>query len=408
MSRNEDTSEIEEIASIHPLWRSPVRIAIVARLLWPGGVQRICFAESRELSALGHHVDLIFVRDSGRLQTERATAEPRILAGPSSTRRILRPALQMLTSHYNPERGPDATVDADLVLAFELSRPRYDFVVYTDQFASMFAPLGRLLHGDMYCVYLHETSLKDDSPIKTLIERWGLSRSEFVITNSLGNERLLTRAGYSATTVLYPGVSPCLDSPGFDERADLIVSTTMWDSGRHPEALIDVAEQLDRGTIVLAGSWAEDELRERMKMLIRSRGLQERCQITGSLTEDELSDLYSRARAALRFGYAELGPGMGSLEAAARGLPLILNAGIGAREVLEVDQNYLLVDEANPAAVAKAITFLFSNRERWDRMHQNNLAIVGRLSWKAHGKKLEDCIIAAQTAEMRKPHQRRL
>jgi hypothetical protein len=41
-----------------------MRIAIIVRLLWPGGVQRIAIEETRGLQQLGHDVLLLFLRRS--------------------------------------------------------------------------------------------------------------------------------------------------------------------------------------------------------------------------------------------------------------------------------------------------------------------------------------------------------
>ena len=39
-----------------------MRICIVVRLLWPGGVQRTALAEAEGLTKIGNEVDLLFIR----------------------------------------------------------------------------------------------------------------------------------------------------------------------------------------------------------------------------------------------------------------------------------------------------------------------------------------------------------
>ena len=91
-----------------------MKICIIVRVLWPGGVQRTAIAEAQGLEELGNNVDLIFIRSTKRLVYE-SKINYKIMYDNSINKRILGKIFKKITLHFNPERGDDATVDVDLI-----------------------------------------------------------------------------------------------------------------------------------------------------------------------------------------------------------------------------------------------------------------------------------------------------
>lgn len=370
-------------------------ILILGRLYWPGGVARILLAEGEQLQQRGHRVHVVFIRRAKNAIDYRTAASYRVVNCNSIDRRMLSHPLRLLTISYAPERGPDATVDLDLIFKFELGRTRYDVVIYGDTHTAVYAPIFSFLRGEPYIVHVHETALKTSSITWKLEERFVLGRASSVITNSMSQKVALSEAGVRRVRSIFPGTTPVSDPPSFDSRSDTAISVTLWDFGRHPEKLAEVARNLSRGAIVLAGAWTEtsylSSFRERYRNEIESG----RLVVTGPLSEEALLHLYGTSKVGIRLGYQEFGPGMGSLEMIGNGLPLVYNRGIGISSYVIDGENGIKVDADNPTYIASRIEELWEDQERWGRMHANNLKLASRLSWSNHAAALEDELQAA-------------
>ena len=95
-----------------------MRICIIVRILWPGGVQRTAFAEADGLRKLGNDVDLIFIRATNRY-TYSQKLNYKVLYGNDVNKRFIGRLFKRITMHYSPERGEDVTIDIDLIYKTE-------------------------------------------------------------------------------------------------------------------------------------------------------------------------------------------------------------------------------------------------------------------------------------------------
>ena len=367
----------------------PPRIRFVCRILWPGGVQRILAHEAEGLQSRGFDVDLVFLRRSRKLTPFSFTSLHRTLREAEDHGSLLTKVFELLTRHYLAPRGPDATVDVDLILSLELTRQTQDLTIYTDQFAAMFAPLGRLLRRKPYIVQIQESGFKEGGLLRRVVERVAYSRAAVLIATTPRVRATLERVGYREVCGIWPGAEIPSEIAPFESRSDDAVSVTMWDAGRHPETFLDIAARLRAGRIVLAGSWADPDFLNAFRRRVESEGLCSRLIVTGPVTERRLRELYSTAKVGIRFGYAEEGPGMGSLEALSHGLPLIVNAEIGIADLLKDQQRRLIVDEKDSSAVAALIESIFHSPALWRDLSGLSIETVRPLEWNAHNSQLE-------------------
>jgi glycosyltransferase involved in cell wall biosynthesis len=372
-----------------------MRVRIVVRLLWPGGVQRTLLAEAQELTNLGHTIDLVFLRKSDLAVDYGESVPYTIFRGPASKPRPLAYLFRMITSHYAPERGHDATVDLDLLWAYELQRWTGDLTLYGDQHAAMFAPLFSALRKRPYVVHIHESAFKGDATLWRTEERIALSRAAAIVANTDGTRSTLMANGYPNVTTVYPGTAIHRQVPDFADRSDMAISCTLWDVGRHPEIFIAIAREMSSGTVELVGSWTDQLAMTSFIKRVNESGLSHRLRVSGPISQVNLEARYRSAKVAIRFGYNEMGPGMGSLEAISYGVPLIYNAGIGVKEVLRDGVHGRLVDPERPASVAKAIEDLFQDSSGWRSMSANCLTAAKNLSWESHGRRLEAVLLEA-------------
>ncbi len=364
-----------------------LRILIVVRLLWPGGVQRLAIAEAEGLKELGNHVDLVFIRDTGRL-IYSANINYKIIYDKRSNYRLAGRLLRAITLHFKPQRGSDATVDVDLLFKYAASvKGRYDIVYCFDEFVGLFCWLLKNRLGAKAVLMIHEAADKRLSLVG-LIQAISTMSADAVVTNSELNLKILKERGIKDVFEIFPGLTVKEVLPKFRERDDVVLSVTMWDYGRHPEVFIEAAKRLVKGKIVLVGSWADPQYMEEFKRRIDDLKLNDRLLVTGPVTDDELDQYYMRAKCFIRFGYNEKGPGMGSLEALSYGIPMIWNSEIGIKEVLVDGKNGFMVDPWNPQIIVEKINLLFNYEELWGRIYENNLMLARDLSWERHAERL--------------------
>ena len=371
-----------------------MQIAIIVRILWPGGVQRAAFAEAEGLTHLGNDVDLIFIRKTTRY-TYSSKIPYKVVYDDKINSRFLAKLLRKITAHYNPQRGRDATVDIDLIRKLEHSiKKQYDIIYYFDEFSAFFSKYSKKKFHHKVVVLIHEVAITDGSFLSKIVQRRALKNADLILTTTKENLQLLKEAGYNNSFEIYLGLNQHDEIPGFETRENVAISVTMWDYGRRPETLIEIAKNLNFGKILICGDWTDITYMNKLKKSIMEEKLEKKVEITGPISEERLENLYKNVKISIRFGYNEKGPGMGSLEAIAWGIPLIINSGIGIKEKIINGINGVVVDESNSKVVANIIDELFKDKFQWDKMSYNNIKLSEELGWDKHNAKLNDLLHA--------------
>jgi glycosyltransferase involved in cell wall biosynthesis len=96
----------------------------------------------------------------------------------------------------------------------------------------------------------------------------------------------------------------------------------------------------------------------------------------------------------VRFGFDEFGPGMATLEAIGYGLPLIINNGIGMKDIIDsfgIDPS-IVVGLDDYKTMTEAIEKLLTDEEEWNLKHKNALSLAKIMSWEEHGRRLENIL----------------
>ncbi|MDJ0979108.1 MAG: glycosyltransferase family 1 protein [Erythrobacter sp.] len=118
--------------------------------------------------------------------------------------------------------------------------------------------------------------------------------------------------------------------------------------------------------------------RAKLESLARSLGLAERLVFTGPVSEDDLIQLYSRARALIHPSFCE-GFGNPVAEAMACGCPVITSDRSAMPEV--AGNAALLIDPGDPVALARAIRTVWKAESARHRMRRAGLERAQELSW---------------------------
>jgi len=366
-----------------------MKICIIVRVLWPGGVQRMAIAEAEGLKDLGNDVDLIFIRATKRTFYDSKISY-KVMYDSNINKRILGRIFKKVTLHYMPQRGDDATVDVDLIwkTVHKIDK-KYDIVYYFDEFSALFQKYIKNKFNNRSAVVIQEVKLFDGSYLEKFIQKRAIKNADIVLTTTIENLKLLRNAGIKNSYEIYLGLNVQNNIPNFDERENNAISVTMWDFGRKPEVLLEIGKYLSKGKLIIAGSWTDNNYLNRFRKLIKDNNLEGKVIVTGEISENDLIELYRRSKVSIRFGYNERGPGMGSLESISWGLPLIINDGIGIKEIIEDNLNGYIVDESDYKKIASLIDNLFSDKDKWCEISNNNVSLSKKIDWKNHCRILD-------------------
>ena len=345
-------------------------INIVLRILWTGGVTRIALEEARNIPG-----SKLIVYRRARTNYDLSNVNLQVLFEGEKPN----PIFWLITSIYAGQRGREATVDLDRVIkARDLIRGP---ALFHDQFGGLTGYLRWRKYGEDYAVYIHETSLDNEGfkwVLPKLLEKEILSHSKLILTNSKWNAEILSSNGFRAE-VVYPGCYP-VEKINID-REKIVLAVSLWDEWRRPQIYGEIAKRI-KGKLIMAGSWAR---RDTMEAFMRQY---KDVIVTGPISEEELNKLYERAAVLIRFGFHERGPGMGVLEAMAHGVPVIVNDGLGSKEL--IDGNGFVVRDWEEA-VDRINEILEDERMRKD-MSLRSWEIAKKLSWKNHAQRVKELI----------------
>jgi glycosyltransferase involved in cell wall biosynthesis len=157
-----------------------------------------------------------------------------------------------------------------------------------------------------------------------------------------------------------------------EARAPEILAVTAWKHGKAPERLLGLLERAEGLELVLAGAWLDADLRARFEQDVRRRGLEDRVELTGRLSEDALGERYARARFVVQT-WESPGFGLSPLEAAARGTTFVAPRAQGSYEIFRDGSDGFFFDPDDDTELLAAV----------DRLVQDgDLATgMGRSAW---------------------------
>ncbi|WOE50557.1 glycosyltransferase family 4 protein [Sulfuracidifex metallicus] len=345
---------------------------IAVRLLWNSGVPRMAVEEARHTGW-----KLVVYRDAGG-NYDLSGVDYTILRRKGEKGGLLSHISSFITSLYAGHRGKEATVDLDLILK---ARSLRGYALFHDQFAGITGYLRKRKTGEEYALYLHETTLTVPG-VKYLLpremERRVIREAKKVVTNSMWNRDVLREKGFDAD-VVYPGCYPAEKIS--DSRERLVLSVSMWDAGRKPHLYGEISRRV-KAKFVMAGSWAREDTRRQFE-----REYGDTVTVTGKVSDQELMSLYSRASVLVRFGFNERGPGMGVLEAMGYGVPVVVNEGLGSKELVKQGENGFVVKD-----VEEASSRINEILEDPLPMGRNAWETAKSLSWENHAKRLKEIL----------------
>jgi glycosyltransferase involved in cell wall biosynthesis len=161
-----------------------------------------------------------------------------------------------------------------------------------------------------------------------------------------------------------------------------------------PELLRAVARLLRRHPRLVLDVVGENRTHPRVDLLrlVRSLGLEEHVRLSGFVDEDGLADRYAAADAAVSLSEYE-GFGLPALEAAARGVPLVVGRPPSLGEIFALAA--LLVPPRDESAVAAALDQLLTRPAVRDRLIVAGRVLAGGYSWDRTATLTRDVLLRA-------------
>ncbi len=207
-------------------------------------------------------------------------------------------------------------------------------------------------------------------------------RHQPIVTLSPSSQReLVDELGFDAerVRVIPPGVNPFFTPGGTKSPTPLAVAVgrlvPVKDFPRLVRVMAGVRERVPEAQLVIVGEGYE---RDKILDTVREHGLEDAVRLAGSVSTDELRDLYRSAWAAVSVSVRE-GWGMTLTEAAACGTPSVATDISGHADAVARDRSGLLrsTDDDLVAALADVMT----DPALRGRLEEGALARAAELTW---------------------------
>ena len=168
-----------------------------------------------------------------------------------------------------------------------------------------------------------------------------------------------------------------------ENKANRIVSVSMWDSGRNPFFFIELEKVLDNYEILLLGNWRNQEYYD---LFMRSLPKNTRIKIKTNISEDEKRQLVGESKFLVRFGKMEFGIATAVIESISYGTPVIINSDLGTADIIKSFAAGYVLDSLEPNAVANII--LGTSEQKYLQLLENVSMLKKSWNWEDHVKKL--------------------
>ena len=378
-----------------------MKIAILVRILWSAGTQKIAIKEARTLTQMGYDVELIFLR-----KTKSGEAYGDLLKDinykvlSENNKSILVPVYDFITGIFMSNRKGEGRVDYNLIREFpSFAESHYDLIICQDQWAGLAGYYLWKKYGINYIVMLHEQI--NEMPwikgfkrilvnIALLYQRKVLVHAKKVlaVTNKIAST---AENFYAKNNLIVPDDLPGLEIKQFlnySEKSDSILLISFWNETKCPELYLNLFKKLDGYNFKMIGNWISDRYKETFVKKLKALDVFDKVKFIDRLTEIEKNVIIATCKFSVRFGRGEFGPGVGTIEALENGVPLIVNSELGIADYLRDYNCGLIVDD--PGETDKIITFIreYDNAESYGGLQESIKRFTKDHTWLKHCKKL--------------------
>jgi glycosyltransferase involved in cell wall biosynthesis len=352
-----------------------MRIAVISRVLVPGGHVEWAAGLGRGLAAIGHQVVITYVRESpylaifgtelGGLSVENTF---RGLTARMSKALGWAVSLAFLGGGYGREASPDPVSWAAAPFVGRWSR-RFDLLVFAEDFTAVGGFLLSRLSGTPYVVFVHEAPGRSPSALADRAIEWIRRQVRTYATLVCAiDDAIAARlrdAGERNSITIPSGCDPRGGEPS--KRSGFVLADSRWTPARDPAFLVRLAAKTPNTQYVMLGSFWTPEAEAEFRDLRRRSGLESQITMVTSFTPEQATALYRTAMVYIRWaafgtGGWELGFPTGLRVAMSLGCPVLFDENLGCAKEVGSEIKYGLVAHT-PEAFASKIRELEENPE---------------------------------------------
>ena len=176
------------------------------------------------------------------------------------------------------------------------------------------------------------------------------------------------------------------------KKENFVLMVTAWKEGKDPGYIFKLIEYLPSMKIYMVGKWLDPVYREYFEKRVSELKLSQNISIIGAVSEDELSNYYSKALLLLQTN-DDRGFGLPALEAAGHGTTFIIPKGQGVCDLFKDKYHGFFTNEKDTQHIVRILKLLLTDNDK--ALEMGKLAwqhVVKSYSWDKHAKKLVNLI----------------
>jgi glycosyltransferase involved in cell wall biosynthesis len=374
-----------------------LKIGILVDQLIPGGVQKAAVEEVRHLRFMGLDAKLLILMSKG--SNNQLISELKGIPYEFFTDRypkILRHTFKLPFFTFLS----NLHLLSPLFSLFIVNNNEYDILISHGTTTTLTAwslskwrdiPYLTVIHDPMIYILdkvYSKTPLKYIftilKPLSVYIESCLITGSLLCLVDSSVHADYLQKSYGVKPQTLYLGIEPLIKIS--IRRGDSVLAFSRWDKGKNPQDLIKMALSLPKVPFIIAGSWTSDNDLEEFKKNVSNYKLDKQITIFPYITRTDMAGLFQKARVFVHPHFEAFG--LGALQAAGFGCPIIIPKGSGVTELFKDGLHGFFPPKDNFQALTNAVKTLSKNPEKANEMGRQAQRIAKQYTWKSHTKTL--------------------
>lgn len=384
------------------------KIAVLIDQLFLGGVQKVAIEEVRHLRKIGYDASLLILMRQGyqiEIKSYLKGVPYRFLTDlyPKPLQKSIKfPFFHFFSTLY---------LLSPFLASLKIKKGQFDLIIShntTTSFTSLSLfklrkiPYMIMIHDPMYYILQKiyaETLLKFFFPVLKIIiftiEKNLVTNAAVCFVASNVHAKFLEKNYGVKPKVLYLGTNPKKIPKDIGSK---ILSLGRWEKEKNSIALLDIATKIPTAKYLIVGSWSSKKDLLWFREEIEKRGLKKVVRLVTFFQENQLSDICAKARLWVHLHFEAFS--LSALEAASRGIPILIPKGSGITELFENGKQGFFPNDGDYASFVKYIKILLKDPRLAQRMGQQAAQIAAKYTWKRHTQ-----IIAHSVKNYLKPQQ---
>lgn len=171
------------------------------------------------------------------------------------------------------------------------------------------------------------------------------------------------------------------------KRGNAILAISRWEKEKDPQFLLKLLEKIPNTKLIVAGVWLKEKDLNDFQQEVKRLNLENYLEIMNGFSDDELKDICKKARVWVHPHQEAFG--MGAIEAAANGIPVVISAKSGAANIFENGIDGFFPKTITQKEFLSPLLTLLKDERLAYKMGKNAwLKVKNHYSWSAHALKL--------------------